>query len=102
MSILEVREGVQKQTATEIIVYSVDTSNWVASPTNPVATVWDESTGTDVTTVVMPSSTPSVGTNTITLSPLKLLTVGRVYRVEVAFTVGASTYECYFRVKCEV
>lgn len=102
MSILEVREGLQKQTSSEIIVYSVTTTNWASSPTNPVAVVYDELTGTDVTATVMPSSTPSVGTDTITLTALRSLTPGRVYRVEVAFTVGASTYECYFRVKCEV
>jgi hypothetical protein len=101
MSILEVREGLQKQTSTEIIVYSITTTNWVSLPTSPVVVVYDEETETDVTSTVMPVNSPSPASDTITLSPLKSLTKGRIYRIEVAFVVGASTYECYFRVQCE-
>lgn len=101
MSVLEVQEGLQKQTSSETIVYSITTTNWISSPTSPACVVYDEETETDVTPTVMPANSPSVASDKITLSPLTALTKGRVYRVEVTFVVGASTYEFYFRVFCE-
>lgn len=100
-SILEVVEGMRYQTSSEEIIYSITTTNWGSSPSSVAVVVYDETTGADVTSVVMPTNTPSVTDDTITLSPLKLLTRGRVYRVEVKFSSG-SIWECFFRVTCVV
>ena len=94
-SILEVAEGTQYQSASEEIAYQITTTNWVASPTSPVAVAIDETTGQDVTSTVFPTNSPSVATNTISLSPLKNLVEGHRYRIEVKFTVSSNIYECY-------
>ena len=56
----------------------------------------------DVTSTVMPTNSPTVNANVITLSTLKLLTAAIVYRVEVKFTVGGNVQECYFQVSAEL
>jgi hypothetical protein len=99
---LEVSEGLQYQTSTEIIPYSVTTTNWISVPTLPVVACYDETDQTDVTATVFPVNVPTVLGDVITLSPLKLLTKGHTYRVEVSWTVGVAKYECYFRVACEL
>ena len=99
---LEIAEGIQYQSATEIIPYSITTTNWVSSPTSPVCAVYDETDETDVTTTVMPTNNPTAALDVISLSPLKLLTKGHTYRIEVLWTVGSAKYECYFRVRCEL
>lgn len=102
MSVLEVTEGMQRQTTTEILVYKITTTNWVSSPTSPVVVVYDTTDAdTDVTSTVMPTNSPTAALDVITLSPLRALTKGHIYRVEVSFVVGSSTYEFYFRVLCE-
>jgi len=97
----EVVEGRQYQSADEIISYQVTTTNWVSVPTSPAVVVFDETTEMNVTTTVMPTNSPSVNGDIITLSPLKLLSAGHVYRVEVKFTVGGNVYECFFLVQCD-
>ena len=101
MSVLEIQEGLQRQTSTEVLIYRITTTNWISSPTSPSVAAFDEESGADVTSTVFPTNTPSASGDIITLSPLRALTKGRVYRIEVAFTVGSSIYECYFRVLCE-
>lgn len=93
----EVVEGVQYQGEDEEIVYTLTTTNWVSSPTNPSVVV-KERDGTDVTATAMPTNSPSVSGDVITLSPLKSLTTGKEYRVEVQFQAGGSKWEAYFRV----
>ena len=95
--IREVVEGTQVQGEDEEVIYSVDTSNWGGTPTSPSVKVYDAD-GTDVTGDKMPTNSPSVATDTITLSPLKLLTAGVQYRVEVKFTSSGNVLECYFYV----
>lgn len=99
---LEVVEGLQYQTSSEEIPYSITTTNWGSSPGTISAVVYDTLSGADVTSTVMPTNTPSAGGDVITLSPLKLLTAGRTYRVEVKFTTGSTIWECFFRVTCVV
>jgi len=100
-SILEIKEGIRRQTSDETLVYSVTTTNWASTPVVGTVTVYDESDNdTDVTSTVMPSGSHSNSGDVITLKPLTALTIDHSYRVEVQFTVGSSTYEFYFRVKC--
>jgi len=102
MSILEVQEGIQEQSADEIITYQVTTTNWVSSPTNTTVAAFDESNNDkDVTSIVFPVNNPGEAGDVITLSPAKSMTAGHVYRIEVKFVVGSNTYECFFRVKCD-
>lgn len=102
MSILEVSEGIQEQSADEIQIYTITTTNVVSSPTSSSAVAIDETTGETVTTTVFPTNTPSESGDVITLSPLRALTKGHVYRIEVKWVVGSNTYERFFRVECTI
>jgi hypothetical protein len=96
----EVVEGLQEQTSSEEVIYSITTTNFGSSPSSVTAAAYEVGPETDVTTTVFPTNSPSVVGNVITLSPLKLLTKGKTYRIEVKFTSGSNIFECYFRVKC--
>ena len=93
----EVVEGVQHQGEDEIIAYTLDTSN-IGTPSSPVVVVKDGA-GVDVTSTVMPTNSPTVSGDVITLSPLKLLTADDRYRVEVRYVVAGNTLENYFIVE---
>jgi hypothetical protein len=81
----------------EIIAYQVTTTPWGSSPGTISCAVFDITDGgrTDVTTTVMPVNSPTAAGDVITLSPLKLLTVNKIYRVEVKFTCSGNVFECY-------
>ncbi len=95
----EVAEGKQHQGVDEIISYSLDVSAVGTSPGSPTVVVKDVTAGTTVTSTVMPTNVPTVSGDVITLSPLKLLTAGRLYRVEVKYTLAGNTLESYFYVQ---
>lgn len=99
----EVTEGLQYQGEDEIIIYTVDITNVGDDPTGVAVKVYSVygETYTDVTSTVMPVNSPSVLANIITLSPLKLLTLGISYQVEVKFDIATNTFEHYFRVLCQ-
>ena len=99
----EIAEGQMIQGADEEIIYTLTTTNWGSSPTSPSVVVFDisDNSRTDVTTTVMPTNSPSVSNDVITLSPLKSLTAGKKYRVEVKFTIGSSIFETYAIVNAE-
>lgn len=100
-SILEIKEGIQRQTSDEVIVYQITTTNWASSPTVGTVVVYDESDAdTVVTTDVMKTGSHDDSGDDITLKPLSELVVDHFYRIEVQFTAGTNTYEFYFRVKC--
>ncbi len=98
----EIIEGVQYQGVDETIVYTITTTPWVSSPTFSAVVVKLVLDDSDVTSVVMPSGAGSESGDVITLPALKLLTAEEMYKVEVLFTGGGNTYECYFFVKAEV
>ena len=98
----EVVEGVQRQGEEEQIAYKIDVSNWGDNPTNVSAKAYAlPYCSADITESVMPTNTPSVSGNVITLSPLKGLIAGRMYRIEVKFKIGSNVLECWFKVACE-
>ena len=97
----EVLEGIQEQSADEEIPYQIITTNWGSNPSSPSVKAYIEDSDTDATSTVFPTNEPSVSEDTITLPPMKDLTVGVTYRVEVAFNVGSTVFECYFRVYCD-
>ena len=100
MALNEVAEGIKYQGVDESISYRITTTNWGSDPINPSAQVFDEKEQ-DATSRVMPTNSPSVAGDVITVSPLKNLSYGNTYRVEVKFEVGSSVFECFFRVTCE-
>ncbi len=104
MAIQECRlvHGPQEQSTTEICVYLIDTTGETEDPTSPaVDYVWDLTSGTNVIATVMPAGSASVTNNEITLPPLKLLTLGRTYRVELHYTGSSSArLEKFFTVYC--
>jgi len=102
MSILEVTEGQQFQSADEEISYKLTTTNYGSTPTLVSVKAYDDNTGRDVTATVFPTNTPTVLGDVITLSPLKALIKGYIYRIEIKFTAGSNIWEPYFKVKCEV
>lgn len=98
----EVAEGLQYQGEDEAISYTIDTTNWGGSPTTPSVIVKDASADyADVTSTVIPSGSPTVDTNTITLPLIQNLTIAHMYRVEVKFTRSGNTEECFFRILAE-
>ncbi len=107
-SILEVAEGVQYQSSSEELCYRITTTNWVSNPSSPAVSAYDETIGNvDVTTVypdetegALPTNNPVASDDVITLSPLKNLVAGHMYRIEVTFTVGDNVYNAHFKVQC--
>ena len=98
----EVQEGRLHQGADEIIAYTLDVSAVGSSPSSVSVEVKDVTNGTTATSTVMPTNAPTVNGNVITLSPLKLLAAGTLYRVEVKYVVSGNTLESYFYVLGQV
>jgi hypothetical protein len=96
----EVTEGIQDQSSSEEIVYSITTTNWGSDPSSVSVVAYEEGNSEPVTATVFPVNSPIIVDDVITLSPLKALTVGKTYRIEVKFTISLSVLECYFRVQC--
>ncbi len=97
----EVLEGVQYQGEDESIAYTVDVSAIGSSPSAVTVVVKDVTNSTVVTSTVMPTNSPSVNGNVISLSALKLLTAGVLYRVEVKYTISGNVLESYFYVQAQ-
>lgn len=95
----EVLEGKQYQGEDESIAYTLDVSAIGSSPSSVSVVVKDVTNGTVVTSTVMPTGSPSVSGNVITLPALKLLTAGVLYRVEVMYTISGNILESYFYVQ---
>lgn len=79
----------------EIISYTLDTSPWGSSPGTISVKVYDKADNSDVTGTVMPTNSPSVSGDVITLSPLKSLTTGHSYRIEIKFVCSGNTFEAW-------
>lgn len=99
----EFRESPVKQGVDEEITYTLDTSAWGSSPTGVTVKVYDVTTlpKVDVTATVMPVNSPAVSNDIISCSPLKLLTVGHAYRIEVKFASAGNVFEAYGIVQAE-
>jgi hypothetical protein len=97
---LQVLEGLQEQSSDEQIAYSITTTNWTATPAGATAAAYNDLTNEDVTTTVFPANSPTILGDVITLSLLRNLSKNNIYRIEVKFTSGGNTFECYFKVRC--
>lgn len=99
----DIEEGRQYQGVKELLAYTINTTPVAPSPTSPTVLVYeieDNDVFTDVTSTVMPTNTPTIEGNVITLSHLQSLTKDKAYRVEILFVAGGNTYDHFFRVDC--
>lgn len=100
----EVIESPLDQGKDETISYQITTTPWCTAPSLPVVTIYDVTGGIYTAlsvaelAIVMPVNNPTIAGDVITLSPLKALTVDKVYRVEVKFTAGGDVWEAWFLV----
>ncbi len=97
----EVIEGTQYQGEDESISYTLNVAAVGSSPSSVSAVVKDETAGTVVTATVMPINAPTVDGNVITLSPLRALTAGHMYRMEVKYTIDGNVLESYCFVQAQ-
>ena len=101
-NIHEVLDGLQEQLVGESVVYSVDTLPWGGTPTSPSVDVFDEEDyDTSLKTTVMPSGSPAINGDTISLPALTSLTAGIIYRVFVTFVSSGNTLKGYIRVQAK-
>lgn len=101
--IREVTEGVQVQGVNEEIAYKLTTTPWGSSPTAISVAVFSGLAHlTDVTALVMPTGSPSVTGDVITLPVLKDLSRGELYRVRVTFTTGGTVRSAWFDVLAQL
>ena len=98
----EVQEGKQYQGVDEVISYTLDVSAVGSSPTSPSVVVKDITNSSTVTATVMPTNSPTVAGNVISLSPLRSLTAGVLYRVEVKYTLSGNALESHFYVQGQI
>ena len=100
MATREVLEGEQPQGVDEAIAYRVLCDPAAVSVEG--VTVYDETNASeDVTATVMPAGMATVSGGNIILPLLQDLTVGHLYRVEVAYSDGVNTIEPYVYVRAE-
>lgn len=95
---------VEPQGQNEEVIYRFKTLPWGGTPTNISVEAILVSDGTDKTTAVFPTNSPSVvDTHTISLSPAKGsgMTIGERYRINVLFTAGGNVWELYGLVDAE-
>lgn len=111
-SLREIAEGTQEQGVAEIIVYTLDCTRYGVADdpvTNPDVTVWliDEDDvpedPLDVTDDVMPTNSPTVDGQIITLSPLQDLEADKLYCVKVQFDkTGFTPASVYALIRCRL
>ena len=99
----EIIESPMAQGVDEVIIYTLDTLPWGGSPANVSVSVYDETERlhTDVTSTVMPTNSPMVVDDLVTLSPLIDLIEGNQYRVEVSWTSAGNTFEAFCIINAE-
>lgn len=106
MTTREIAEGEQEQGSHEEITYTLTTTRWGSSPTSPEVKVYsvDEdanpNTLTEVTNTIMPSGSPSILGDVISLPKALGMTAGTLYRVDIAFTISNNKLEAYGLIRC--
>jgi len=101
-SIREVVEGLQTQGEDEEITYTIDSTPWGDAPTSPTVVVKDEQDDFNDVTVTVATGVASANGNIISTPEIHSLTAGKIYRVEVLFTLAGNAVEAFFRIKAEV
>ena len=98
-SVLEVAEGLQTQSTAEQIVWAIDTSTR-GTPTSPAVASVNNKAGVDKKSDVMPSGSPSVTNNIISLPTLQSLVKGERYEIRTTYTVSGNKQETIINVDC--
>lgn len=98
-SVLEVAEGLQTESSNESLPYGIDTSSR-GTPTSPTVQSVKNRAGTDVKSTVMPSGSPTVSGDIISLPLLTALTAGERYEIRTTYVIGTSTQETIINVDC--
>lgn len=97
-----IESGPIPQGVDELVAYDITTTPWGSSPTSPAVIVKDVLDDyTDVTATLMPINTPSISGDKVTFSVLKDGNMNGLYRVELLFVSGGSTFEPWFEVLFE-
>lgn len=87
----------------EEMVYGFIVTKWGTSPTSVTVVAKILSTLVDVTATLFPDNSPTVSGDTITLSPLKAISEGVTYRIEVKFDLsGGSKVELFGIVRAQL
>ena len=91
------------QGADESIAYGITTTPWGSTPTSLSMVVWDI-TDTDLpvdVSVTVVTGTITAAGDVITTKRIRLLTLGKKYRVEVLFTdANSNIWEPFFVIEC--
>ena len=99
----EVIQSDLRQGMEERIPYTITTTPWVSTPASTTVVVKDvDNSFADVTATLMPTNSPTESGDVITLSLLRDGTQDTRYRIEVKFTAGGGTWECWFEVYFEL
>lgn len=101
-SIREVVEGLLTQGVDERITYTIDSTPWGDDPTSPTAVIKDEQDSFNDVTGTVATGSASANGNIISTPEIYNLSAGKIYRVEVKFSIGGNTLEAFFRIKAEV
>ena len=98
----QVAESPLTQGKDEVIVYKLATSNWGSSPTGVEVKLFDVTAGaySDVSVTSL-SGAATVSGDEITLPAVQALSAGHDYRLEIKFTSGANTFECWLLIHAE-
>ncbi len=86
-----------RQGVDERMVYLVRTTTWSAAVETAAIAVHDRHTGEDVSDAVLAVGDPLSSSGPIITTPvIASLTAGHWYSVEIQFSQGQQTFECYF------
>lgn len=95
----EIKEGRQYIGVNERPIFRLLTTKWGGTPSSPSVKVFDydndAGTFTDVTSTVLPSGSPSVSGDYVSLPVFVPDSIGKVYFVTVKFTTGGSVLEAF-------
>jgi hypothetical protein len=80
----------------EVIVRALDVSANGSGPSSVSVVVKNAATLADITDIVMPTGSPTVNGDVITLPALRALTAGVAHRHEVKYTLEGNVLEDYF------
>ena len=91
----------ENQRPNELIARTLDVSAVGSGPTSPTLKVYEitSTAAVDVTSAVA-SGTPSVSGNIITTQKVGTLTDGKMYQVELKFTLSGNVLEYYWILDC--
>lgn len=86
-----------EQGADEVIAYTIDTTPWGGSPSNPSSVIKVD--GVDESATYMNGSASVDGDDVITKA-VQNLVKGARYRLEVSFEISGNTFEAYGDILC--